>query len=45
MLGIEVGRIENEGIQALNDGTLVALQVVRTKGESQGRLLFLGLKP
>ncbi|WP_313740177.1 hypothetical protein [Pseudomonas sp.] len=44
-LGVDASRIENEGIQALEDGTLVALQVVHTETPPKDRLLFIGFDP
>lgn|GEM_PF-3488103 len=44
-MGIQADTVENEGIQALSNGKLVTLQVVRTKGERSGKLLFLTLSP
>lgn len=42
-LGVEADTVENEGIQALQDGTLVVFQVVRMKNNANGKLLFLKL--
>jgi len=39
--GIQADVTENEGIQALSDGSLVVLQVVQTKGQPGGQLLFI----
>lgn len=44
-MGIQADSVENEGIQALSNGNLVTLQVVRTKGDRSGKLLFLALSP
>lgn len=43
-LGVDVDRIENEGIQAMADGSVITLQVVKIKGQDQGRLLFLRIE-
>lgn len=40
-IGIHVDRIENEGVQAMQDGTLITLEVVSTKDDTGGKLLFL----
>ncbi|WP_153302487.1 hypothetical protein [Pseudomonas parafulva] len=40
-LGIKAYKNENEGIQAMNDGSLIALQVVQTKENPDGQLLFI----
>lgn len=43
-LGVDANGVENEGIQAMSDGSLIALMVVRSKDEPKGKLLFLGFK-
>ncbi|MDZ5601451.1 hypothetical protein SJI00_01455 [Pseudomonas sp. RP23018S] len=42
--GIDADVTENEGIQGLNDGSLVVLQVVQTKGKPGGKILFISFK-
>lgn len=39
--GIHAYKNENEGIQAMNDGSLVALQVVQTRENPKGQLIFI----
>ncbi len=41
-LGIHASRNENEGIQAMRDGSMIVLQVVRTTENPDGQLLFIG---
>lgn len=44
-LGIDVDRIENEGIQPMNDGSLISLVVVRLKLSHESKMLFLHTEP
>lgn len=40
-LGVHAYKNENEGIQAMNDGSLIVLQVVQTKENHDGQMLFI----
>lgn len=44
-LGVSANRMENEGIQSMEDGTLVVLQVIHTETNPKDRLLFIGFQP
>lgn len=39
--GIHASRNENEGIQVMNDGSIVVLQVLKTKEQPTGQLAFI----
>lgn len=44
-MGIHADSIENEGLQELEDGKVVTLQVIRSSSDRSGKLLFLLLNP